>query len=364
MTQTLGKFTTGLLLVMILLLASASGVFAATVEEAAAKSGQEQHSAENSGHEPEERAQADRTMDRFEKVAALIAERLGVSGEQLDQALREGPAALAELGIDPKALRRVFRAKISATRERPEAPWEQEDTEVAARIADHFGLSVDELALAVDTLRELGINPPALGRALELAQAQSRLAETGTEPRFWGRNRDAKDQGPDTAYRSGPRGYGAKAKPTSLDAWAVLEQTAYKLGIPPAKLKAAFHTSVMELAWASSLGMKPDFKQYTDYGDRSYQSDRMDRYGQEDLHHGFQRRNRAAWQGRHDRKHRDSAGAAVRPERPDKNGFSMPNRPAPESADHKGGTEHAAGTHGDAEEEAQSLPIHNVLPVF
>ena len=318
MTKIPNKFTAGPILIVCLLLANVGSVFAAPIDAGQTKQEQpeqkrhtesSENSEKNQVHDSEEYGRIVRTAGNLEEVVGMIAEHLGVSVSELEMALREGPTALRELGIDPMAVRRVFMAVAPQNTERPKSRSAGSSAEVANMIAGRLGISVDELILAVqqrpEALRELKINPRALRR----------------------------------------------------DFMDVLELTAYKLGVHPAKLGAAFRESAMELV-LKSIGMKSRFGEYTDQDFKGYKPDRLDRDTEEDRGYGYNWQYKDAWKSKgygHDRWNSDTDDDSWGQERSGKDGYRMPSRSAQRSTDNDGSRD---------KDEAQSLPIHNVSLAF
>ena len=322
------------------------------------------NSEESQAPDSKEHDRTARAMSDLQDIAEMLAEHLGMSIEELEMVLQGGPTALREPGIDSRAFRRAFMAVASQPGRRPEAQSGGDSAGVARTIAGRLDLSVDELVWAAmqgpEALRELGINPRALSRVLMVAEAQAMSAGQGpvavgirpaamqdrmvqTEERMAARGRitrssyvrDSREQNADR--RLGHRDYAARMQPP-LDSGDVLELTAHKLGIHPAELKAAFQESAMALA-LESIGMKPRFGAYTDKDFKGYKPE--GETWEDKGYHGYGWPDKETWEdkGYH--------------------GYGWPDKETwdPEHSDYDEGE---SNEEEHAQDEAQGMPIYNL----
>ncbi len=316
MTQSQRKFAAGAILAVCLLLAAAGGVLAAPADagQETAQSEQKQHaestasSEESHAPDAEEHDRTARITGNLQNVAGILAERLNVSVDELVWAAMQGPEALRELGINPRALSRVL--MVAEARAMPAG---QGPAAVHIRPAE---------------MRE------------RMVQTEERMAARGriTRNSYVRGNRE-----PDADRRLDHyhRDYAAGPQPF-LDSGDVLALTAHKLGLHPAKLKAAFQESAMALA-LESIGMKSRFGAYTAQGVPGH---KLARETEEGKSHGY------GWPGQGAGK-----GWNHEPDQPgeDKDALS------PAHSDHDGGQK---GEEENDQDEAQGLPIHNGLLAF
>ncbi len=298
LTSTRNKFTAVIILVVCLLLANVSGVFAATIDAGLSEEDtpKQEQPTENSVTSTGIVGRGNRTGSRslpaavdFEEIVEMIATGLGISVEELEMALQEDLSIIRELGLDPMAFRRAFRAVATEKIVTPEALPKQGLTSRAQRRDLMFAkmrAMTEETRPAKsknqprDTMRWTARND---GQIVERGQT-CRESDSGLR-RHLENPRNGK-----------PRETDLSGMDTSVESQDLLELTAQKLGVQPAELRAAFSEAAMELA-LESVGMKSMHGMYASKEFKGDETRSSGRAAKGSFDHGSSWRHREAWEG-------------------------------------------------------------------
>ncbi len=298
LTNTRNKFTAVIILVVCLLLANVSGVFAASIDAGLSEedtSQQEQPSANSmtsSGSVGRGNRIGSRSLPAaidFQEIVEMIAAGLGISVEELEMALEEGPSIIRELGLDPLAFRRAFRAVATEEIVTPEALPKQGLTSRAQR----RDLMFAKMRAMTEERRPAKSENQPRDSMRWTARNEGQIVERGQTSRETdiGLRRHQ-----DYARNGKPHETDLRGMDTSVESQDLLELTAQKLGVQPAELKAAFSEAAMELA-LESVGMK---SMNGIYASKEFKGDETRSSGwaaKGNFEHGSSWRNREAWEG-------------------------------------------------------------------
>ncbi len=332
LTNTRNKFTAVIILVVCLLLANVSGIFAATIDAGLSEedTSKQEQPTENSmtstgsvGHGNRGGSRSLPAAVDFEEIAELIAARLGISVEELEMALQVGPSIIREFGLDPMAFGRAFRAVATEKIVTPEPRLARGQRDVASKLTVRQGTSVEELAWAIrqspEALPKQGLTSRTPRRNLMFAKMraipeETRPAKSESQPRnsmrwharnnekFTERGQTSRESDSvrrrhqDNARNGKPRETELRGMDTSVESQDLLELTAQKLGVQPAELRAAFSEAAMELA-LDSVGMKSMNGMYPSKAFKGDESRSSSQAAKGSFNRGYGSRNREAWEG-------------------------------------------------------------------